>query len=71
MDRYADPRVYMCASEQSIEPADYVLDLAKYAYCEKISSVLQPCTETPSISPDQCFATRKTARLGKDFNKQD
>ena len=65
MDRIADPRTYICAVEQSIEPTEFLLDPVKYSYCEKHSVVMTEDVEKPIMTPEQCFASRRTARGGQ------
>lgn len=69
MDRLADPRIYQCQLEQSVEPLEYVLDQSKYAHCEKINSVLKPEIEKPISSLEECFATQR-ARKSHIFKQQ-
>jgi hypothetical protein len=59
MDRLADPRIYKCALEQSVEPSQYTLDSVKYNFCKDPKEVLLPETEAPITTLDKCYASRK------------
>jgi len=59
MERLADPRVYQCALQQSLEQVDYVLDIAPYTYCPRATDIINPETDEP-VSSLHCYATRKT-----------
>ena len=54
-----DPRIYKCAVAQSLEEAEYVLDVVKYAHCPDPREVLTPDVDAPISSLDQCLATRR------------
>jgi hypothetical protein len=60
--RLADPRIYKCSLEQSVESTEFILDRAPYNYCEGTNTVLQDDTEKPISSLDQCFADRRAAK---------
>lgn len=59
MERIADPQTYVCAVEQSVEPAELSMDPVYYSYCEKVSSVLSPEVEKPITTPQECFIKRR------------
>ena len=48
--RLADPRIYKCSLEQSVESTEFILDRAPYNYCEGTNTVLQDDTEKPISS---------------------
>lgn len=60
MERLADPRVYKCALQQSVEPADWILDPTMYTYCPSVKQVMTPETDAPFSSIDKCYAKRKS-----------
>lgn len=60
LDRTADPRIYVCAVEQSIQPYDWVIDHTMYTYCPTVQQVMTPATDAPITTPDQCYTNRRS-----------
>ena len=59
MERLADPRIYVSALEQSVEPGEYQLDHAKFTYCPTVKQVITPATEKPFTSLTEFYAIQK------------
>jgi hypothetical protein len=70
MDRIADPQTYICAVEQSVEPAQLSMDPVYFAYCEKPSTVLSPEVEKPITTPAECFIKRRAVMKAQPEQKQ-
>jgi hypothetical protein len=69
MERTADPRIYQCAIQQSIEPSEYVLDASKFGFCPQIKDIMSDETDKPISSLDECYAKRLNVALPKNQDK--
>lgn len=65
MERTADPRIYQCAIQQSVEPTGYVLDGSMFAYCPRIEDIMTNDLDKPISSLEECYAKRLKLPLPK------
>ncbi len=53
--RIHNERLYECSLIQSLQPADYIFDTAKFGYCQDINTIPYDELDTPITTVDKCY----------------